>query len=462
MEVKTRFEIACRTNSEGNYVLYLRFTANNKKRKAKTHVQIPDNKFWEPQKQRVSSRCPGFRSINTLIAKEIDTVNKIIVKLEEEKHLTIDNLYIMYTTGGVGEKSLHDFGDYIRHDADLFLARGQLQTEIKIRNLIRKLDDYVRSKNRTGISFADLSPLFLRDFEAWLRSKGCSRYATPGLHPNTIHKLLSVLRAVLNRAVCDGILNVNDNPFNVYKLHLIPTTKEKLNTAEINALANLNLPKGTREYDARNMFMFSFYCAGIRVADLLALKWSNIENGRLHYSMGKNGKYRDLILVPAAMQILEEYYNKCNVYVFPLLTPGPYSKYNCREEMPVEVKQRYLSAISSATTLLNKALASISVKAGLTKKVTSHIARHSFAAYAKNNGVDNLAVKDLLAHSSIATTERYMGDFSTQHNDTILLNMFSGNKEANLDKLLSKCRNLNNAQLNNILNYITEQVPECN
>lgn len=53
-----------------------------------------------------------------------------------------------------------------------------------------------------------------------------------------------------------------------------------------------------------------------------------------------------------------------------------------------------------------------------------HISRHSFAKMAKDKGLDNLEVKALLAHSNLATTQRYMGEFDTAHNDAALEKVF--------------------------------------
>ena len=53
-----------------------------------------------------------------------------------------------------------------------------------------------------------------------------------------------------------------------------------------------------------------------------------------------------------------------------------------------------------------------------------HISRHSFAKMAKDEELDNLEVKALLAHSNLATTRRYMGEFDTAHNDAALEKVF--------------------------------------
>ena len=53
-----------------------------------------------------------------------------------------------------------------------------------------------------------------------------------------------------------------------------------------------------------------------------------------------------------------------------------------------------------------------------------NISRHSFAKMAKDEELDNLEVKALLAHSNLATTQRYMGEFDTAHNDAALEKVF--------------------------------------
>lgn len=77
------------------------------------------------------------------------------------------------------------------------------------------------------------------------------------------------------------------------------------------------------------------------------------------------------------------------------------------------------------------------VKEKLTKeeieRLSMHISRHSFAKAAKMKGIDNLSVKELLAQSSVAVTERYMGDFDTEQNDAALRKVFD--EQSDLEKV---------------------------
>ena len=59
------------------------------------------------------------------------------------------------------------------------------------------------------------------------------------------------------------------------------------------------------------------------------------------------------------------------------------------------------------------------------KPLSMHISRHSFAHIAQESGAESSAIKNILGHSNLATTERYMGSFDTSKTDETLRNVFS-------------------------------------
>jgi integrase len=278
------------------------------------------------------------------------------------------------------------------------------------------------------------------------------------LHQNTIEAIFNIMKAILNRAIqIDGKLKIEQNPFLKFKYTGVKTTKEKLNDKELDAIESLELPEGTLRWHCRNYFMFSFYCAGIRVGDLSQLRWCNItDEGRLFYQMGKNHKERNFALVPEAIQILR-YYHKDGVkpedYIFPILDgKASWMKYVSqadKDRMPSDMKKAMFRIIGSKTALINKELSKITKLAGIEKKVSFHISRHSFASAAKARGLDNLAVKELLAHSSLSVTEKYMGDFDTAKTDSALAKAVS--REDNETKLLHLLEGVDTELLKKVL-----------
>ena len=219
------------------------------------------------------------------------------------------------------------------------------------------------------------------------------------------------------------------------------TIKDKLDIEEIKKIESLELTEGSLIWNCRNYFLFSFYCAGIRVGDLIQLRWENITpDSRICYEMGKNHKARDLKLVSQARSILMHYYKedaKPSDYIFPMLDSNAmWAKATTQEEkdvMRAELKKVLFSQISAKTALINKELKKIAALAGIDKKISFHVSRHSFAKVAKQKGVDNSKVKELLAHSSLKITEGYMGNFDTAENDKALENIFEDTKP-NIDE----------------------------
>lgn len=70
---------------------------------------------------------------------------------------------------------------------------------------------------------------------------------------------------------------------------------------------------------------------------------------------------------------------------------------------------------------------------------TMHISRHAFAHIAQESGAESSAIKNILGHSNLATTERYMGSFDTTKTDNTLRSLFK-KKEVGADGLTDEER----------------------
>lgn len=267
-----------------------------------------------------------------------------------------------------------------------------------------------------NLPFSELTTPFIAKFEAYLHTLHNERDPEKMLHPNSIQVIMKAFRALINRAIeVDKIIPVDKNPFLNYKLKGVETTKDKLDQSEIEKIKALNLTEGSLLWHCRNYFLFSFYCAGIRVGDLIQLRWGNItSDGRIQYKMGKNHKLRDFAMVEPVKEILTHYHKrgvKAADYIFPVLDPTETWCHAITQEekdvLPAEEKEKMCARIGAKTALINKELKKIADLAGIEKKISFHVSRHSFAKAAKKRGIDNLKVQELFAHSSLQVTEGY-------------------------------------------------------
>jgi integrase/recombinase XerD len=131
------------------------------------------------------------------------------------------------------------------------------------------------------------------------------------------------------------------------------------------------------------------YAAGLRVSEVVVLKVGDIDSGRMvmRIEHGKGGKERYAMLSAPLLGILRSYWRLARppLYMFPGRAP----------DKPIE------------PTVLHAACRSAAVAAGLDKRVSVHVLRHSFATHLLESGVDIRIIQVLLGHENLSTTARY-------------------------------------------------------
>ena len=162
----------------------------------------------------------------------------------------------------------------------------------------------------------------------------------------------------------------------------------------------LQLPTGNDEKAVRDRLILElFYATGIRISELIKIQISDIrlEEGIIHI-LGKGSKERIVMIGGEAKDALRNYLvvmsEKKNVettdYLFPALRLG---------------KRKKKGAISSRTVfnIVKKYLKQVSSD----EKLSPHSLRHTFATHMLDNGADLMAIKDMLGHSSLSSTQIY-------------------------------------------------------
>tara|TARA_R110000868_G_scaffold347764_2_gene608729 strand:- start:662 stop:1129 length:468 start_codon:yes stop_codon:yes gene_type:complete len=149
----------------------------------------------------------------------------------------------------------------------------------------------------------------------------------------------------------------------------------------------------------------------MRVSDVLKTRWSDIYDNRFHYRMGKNSKILSLKIPEKIIPILEQYIvDKKNEddFIFPELKKADLN--NAKD---------VFNKLKTANKKFNDCLKSIAKKAGITKKITMHIARHSFGNIAGDT-IHPLMLQKLYRHSDLKTTLNYQSNFIHRDADLAL------------------------------------------
>lgn len=239
--------------------------------------------------------------------------------------------------------------------------------------------DFIKYKYKVSDINLDLIKYsFAMEYEIYLKS-------IVKLHQNTLVKFMQYLSRVLDYGVKYDYLV--KNVLSSYKAHTKETKKEYLTAEELERIAvkELSIP---RLSEVRDCFIFCCY-TGYAYKDAFLLSTDHIVtgiNGKkwIYTSRQKNDNVSNVPLLQPAMEIIEKYQDH----------PVCLSK---NRLLPMKSNQR-----------LNAYLKELADVCGITKPLTTHIARHTFATTVLlTNGVSLEATSKMLGHKSIKTTQIY-------------------------------------------------------
>ncbi len=295
-------------------------------------------------------------------------------------------------------------------DKEIVIAAIKERRKERIRKGLKSTDsilDGVKHFNKKKtLYFEDLNLAFIAKYKSF-----CVAYL--GQKSRTITNQLIFIRSVFNMAIKDGIVDAKYYPFagEKEKIRIGSGHKIGLNESEVEQIEALEFEKGSSIWHTHNIWLVAFYFAGIRISDILELKWSDFKDGRLFYVMNKNEKPLSLKIPAKAAEILKHYKasrKANNGYVFPHL--GNAQLLNPRD---LYIKRR------NATKLFNKYLKRIAKMCEIDKPLSNHIARHSFGNIAGEK-IHPLMLQKLYRHSDLKTTLNYQANFIHKDADDAL------------------------------------------
>ncbi|WP_299106885.1 site-specific integrase [uncultured Winogradskyella sp.] len=390
-------------NKQGLYPLAIRITKN---RRSTYHYlgHYIDLKYWNEKDIRVKKSHPNAANLNNLLVKKLSEANKTLMNLQAEKQdISANRIKDKLYKGSNGST----FFEIAKAFLDELEANKKLARFYSDKVRVNHVLNFSKSNQ---LSFQEIDEKFLRNFKTHLKTKH-------GLSERSIVNNLVVIRTIYNRAIKLGIVDRKLYPFGSggIQIKFPESQKSGLNKNELIALERVE-GLTENEIHARNIWLFSFYLAGIRVADVLKIRWSDISDNRLNYRMNKNSKLLSLKIPEKALPILEHYSihkQDDNDFIFPEM-----------KMINIKSSKDVFRKINAATTMLNKYLARVAEKAKINKKVTMHIARHSFGTISEDK-IPIKMLQKLYRHSSITTTINYQANFMHKDADEALENVIN-------------------------------------
>ena len=359
----------------GEVMIMARITIDGKQCQFSTKQSIqPDN--WSIAAGKAKGRDAG--RINALLDDIRSSLNTIYHEMQRrDNYVTAEKVKNEF----LGHSESHEtiLSLFQKHNDDVKQLVGiskTIATYRKYEVTRRHLAEFIQSKyNVSDISIKEISPMFITDFELYLRTACKCGY-------NTTAKFMQFFKRIIIIARNNGIL-VGD-PFASYKIRLEKVDRGYLTEDEIKIILKKKMVSERLEH-VRDLFVFSCFC-GLAYSDVANLRQENIQksfDGNLWIitRRKKTNTESNIRLLDVPKCIIEKYKGLArDGHVFPVPSNG-----SC-----------------------NKILKDIGRQCGFKVRLTYHVARHTNATTVLlSHGVPIETVSRLLGHTNIKTTQIY-------------------------------------------------------
>lgn len=280
------------------------------------------------------------------------------------------------------EKTLKELIEYHNTRMDENLKWGTLKNYF---TTSRYINVFLKKKlKRDDIYLYELNYKFLTDFEYFLRKNKPTDHQRP-MGNNAVMKHIERLRKMTNMAIRMEWLE--KNPFAAYKLHFKKVERDFLTLEELSSIEKKNY-QIERLQHVKDLFVFSCY-TGLAYIDVMQLAPSNIRKGI--NEMNWIYTQREKTSTPVRIPILHQAQELIDKY----------------KKHPKSLNKGTIFPIIS-NQKLNSYLKEIADLCGITKNLTFHVARHTFATTVTlTNGVPIESVSKMLGHADLKTTQIY-------------------------------------------------------
>ncbi len=358
-----KFVMKSRPTKDGLCPIYLRAILQGKKIEIATSVMIPSGD-WMEDKQRVRKRNFESEKHNMVLDAFDKKALKCILNnfVNDDQPLTLQQFRESMLSNGQADDN--SFTDYLMAYLDDNKARLRPESYSSYKSQITKM-----LKFKNPILFSDVTERFIFEYQDYMSQKLNN-------NENTISKSLRSLRTFVNIAMRYG--HIKANPFKYVPIKRVDGKRDFLSMEEVNVLSTCYYGSeklSPMEREILRYFLFSCY-TGLRYSDLKSLNVSAIRDGCINLKMHKTSHIVSIPLSHKATQLIPENVNDMLFRVY------------CNK-------------------VTNRVLKQVGAKCGIEKKLTCHVARHTFATISISIGIPIEVISKLLGHTNLRTTQVY-------------------------------------------------------
>lgn len=346
---------------DGTCALYLQVFINKSRKQIPLQVFVAP-KHFDKSKQRVKKSCANSADLNLIIENTLAAVNDIQISYRlANRSLTMESFVEDFYNPSSKVDFLKFYERELNKQLDLKIIKASTYGQQK--STLGKLKEF-----KKHVYFYEIDEDFLNRFLAYLKNKLKNK-------PNTVQTALKNFKKYLHLANKQKI--PTPLTYESIKVRRIKSERTFLNSQELNKMYEYYQASYIKESHKLVLRKFLFACfTGLRISDIQALSHENIINGQLVFTSFKSNKLAKINL---------------NKSAFKFINP---------------VDPVFLDNFEDPT--INSYLKDIANILSIRKKITFHVARHTFATQFLINGGKIEVLQKLLQHSNIDTTMVYV------------------------------------------------------
>ncbi|WP_300939237.1 site-specific integrase [Bacteroides acidifaciens] len=375
-------------NKEGKYPVKVKVYHLRKPKYFPTGICMTDEEWDRLERSKSNESIKIRRSIN----ESFDRIKMNVDALIEKGDFSFQALSLR-----LGRAIGDTFNNVVRTKIDELIADDRIGSANLYRDSLKAVEAFAGDK----IQFSDVTVEWLTRCEKFWAKRSLS-ITTRGMYFRNV-------RAMMNVAKKMSLIKESQYPFGKAKFEIKTEEGEKksLDGEQLSAIYHYNSPNETvNKY--KDIWIFMYLCNGINPIDMIQLKYSDIVDGEIRFVRQKtarasaNRKAIHIEITPEIQEIIDKWGNpnEGDNYIFPFLKGG---------ESQQEIKDKN----HDVYTCINKRMREVCEALGL-NRITTYAARHSFATILNRKGVPVSYISQQLGHTSIRTTQAYLGSFERE------------------------------------------------
>ncbi|MDR2204882.1 MAG: site-specific integrase [Flavobacteriaceae bacterium] len=391
-------KLILRKNQEdktGHCPLYIRVIKDRKAKFISTGQKLKVSE-WDEIRQKIKKNHPNSVRLNAYLSQIVADAEGKVVDFSRKK----ESVSAKKLKEAIKGKELANFFEYAENRLAKIKGSIAITTHKTYVSNISKFRNFIGEKE---LFFEDITPVLLNDF-----MNHC--YSVLKNRNHTVHTNIKTLKTIYRDAMREDVVSANLYPFDKIKTKKCSNGVKYLTREEIDLLKNVDLSEHPKHEKIRDMFLFSVYAGGLRLADVVSLQWKHIDfqESKLSKKIRKTGHLHSFKLVFSTLNILEKYRDEdCSDenFVFDLIK---------NRQKFLENENYAVAEIARISTMIQKSFTFIANKIELGKPLTFHMSRHTFATNALNNGMRIEHVSKIMDHSNINVTQIYAKVINTE------------------------------------------------